>query len=150
MTPVEQRAVGGADNAHINSAVLWLGADPLNLAVLEEAQEQRLHLQAHLAYFVEKHCAAIGLLEIALPLAMRIGEAAACVPKKFRSEQRVRDPSAVDRDERLASTSTLLVDRFRDDFLTDTALAGDKDLGIRAGGPLDVVFYLPYGPALAY
>ena len=32
-----------------------VGADPLNFAALEKAEEHRLHAQAHLAHFVQEH-----------------------------------------------------------------------------------------------
>ena len=48
-----------AQMTRTSTLALRLGADALNLAVLEEAQQQRLHLQAHLAHFVEKHRAAV-------------------------------------------------------------------------------------------
>ena len=76
------------------------------------------------------------LLEISRPVAMGIGEAAASVAEKLGREQRVRNASAVDRNERLAATRTLLVNQSRDDFLADAALAGDQDLRVGARGAL--------------
>ena len=60
-----QIAVGRRDDAHVDACAGVVGADRLNLAVLEEAQQQRLHAQAHLADFVEEQRAAVRQLQLA-------------------------------------------------------------------------------------
>ena len=64
-----------------------IGADTLNLAGFEEAQEQRLHSQAHLANFVHEDRAAIGAFESAALVAMGVGEAAFDMAEKLGLEQ---------------------------------------------------------------
>ena len=64
-----------------------LGADALNLAALQEAQQQRLHPQAHLADFVHEDRAAVGQFEPAPLVAVGVGEAPLHVPEHFRFEQ---------------------------------------------------------------
>ena len=58
-------------------------AHPVELAVLQYAQQSCLKVCRHVADFVEKQRAAVGLLEA--PLALRLGarERAALMPKKF-------------------------------------------------------------------
>ena len=67
-------AVGGRDDADVDSVRGALGADRLDLAVLEEPQEQRLHPQAHLADFVEEERAVVRELQLPDRVAHRIGE----------------------------------------------------------------------------
>ena len=74
--------------------------DRLDLAGFEEAQEQRLHAQAHLADFVEEQRAAVGELQLARLVAVGAREAALDVAEELRFEQRLGQPGAVDRDER--------------------------------------------------
>ena len=106
---LEQGPIRGTDHAHVNSGVPGLGADPLNLAVLEEAQQQGLHLQAHLANFVEEHCSTVGLFEVALAVPMGAGKAAALMAKQLRREKRVWNSSAVDRNEWLTRAAAAFV-----------------------------------------
>ena len=61
----DQAAVRRGDDADVDGDEPPLGTDALNLAVLEEPQQQRLHAQAHLADFVHEDGAAVGALELA-------------------------------------------------------------------------------------
>ena len=47
-------AVGRGDEADVDARVRAVGADALDLAGLEEAQQHDLHARAHLADFVEE------------------------------------------------------------------------------------------------
>ena len=60
---IDQPTVGRGDDANVDARRAAIGADALNLAVLEKPQQQRLHLQAHLADFVHEDRAAMRLLE---------------------------------------------------------------------------------------
>ena len=86
--------------------VVVVRADRLDLAVLEEAQQQRLHAQAHLADFVEEQRAAVGQLQLAGLVAVGAGEAALDVAEQLRLEQRLGEAGAVDRDERAAARAS--------------------------------------------
>ena len=119
---------------------LAIGADSLNFTRLEEAQEQRLHAQAHLADFVHEDRSAVGRLEPAALVAMRVGEAALHVTEQLGLEQRVGKSRAVDRDERPASPRAAVVNQTRDDFLADAALAGDQHFGVTARRVIDFFF----------
>ena len=105
-------------------------ADRLNLAALEEAQQARLHLQAHLADFVEEQRSAMRRLEPADLVAIGAGETATSVPEQLGFEQAVGDCRAVDGDERAGRARGVGVDVARDDVLADAAFAGDEDLGV--------------------
>ena len=87
------------DDADVERRHPRIRADALNLAGLEEAQQQRLHAQAHLADFVHEDRAAVGRFEPAALVAIGVGEAALHVPEQLGFEQRVGKAGAVDRDE---------------------------------------------------
>ena len=65
-----------------------VGADLLQLAGLEEPQQQALHAQRHLADFVEEDRAAVGQFELARLVAVGAGEAALDVAEQLRLEER--------------------------------------------------------------
>ena len=134
-----QIAMGGADHADVDARHLPVGADLLDLAGLEEAEQQGLHPQRHLADFVEEDGAAVGHLQQARPVAVRVGEAALDVAEQLGFEQRIGQAGAVDRDERLAGPGAAAVDQAGRDVLADAALAGDEHLGIGAAGRGDVI-----------
>ena len=54
-------SLGGRDDSYIDCRIHAVGADALNVAVLQESKERRLHWQAHFADFVEEHRAAMRL-----------------------------------------------------------------------------------------
>ena len=69
-----QTPVGRRNDANVERAVRREAAHGLNLAGLEEAQQQRLHAHRHFTDFVEKHRAAIRRLEQARLVSIRAGE----------------------------------------------------------------------------
>ncbi len=95
-----QVAIGGGDHAHVDPRLRVVGADRLDLAVLEKPQQQRLHAQAHLADLVEKQRAAMRELELAALVAVGAGEAALDVSEELRLEERFGDAGEVHRHER--------------------------------------------------
>ena len=72
-----------------------------NRLLLEHLQQLRLHLQIHVADLVEKQRASVRDLEEALLRRDRAGERAALVAEQLRLEQLLRQPGAVQIDERL-------------------------------------------------
>ena len=64
--------------------------DLLQLARFEEAQQQTLHAQRHLADFVEEDRAHVGGLELARLVAVGAREAALDVAEELGFEQRLR------------------------------------------------------------
>ncbi len=80
----------------------------------------------------------VGLADQARLVTVGAGEAAADVAEELGLEQRLGDAAAVDGDEGAADARALRVDQLRDDFLADSGLAQDEDLGLGAGGGLDV------------
>ena len=124
-----QVAVGRRDDAHVGDARGAVRADRLDFAGLEEAQQQRLHAQAHLADFVEEQRAAVRELQLAGLVAIRAGEAAFDVAEELRLEQRLGQAGAVHGDEgavraRVECTWTVRAI----EILADAALARDQTL----------------------
>ena len=87
--------VGGGDHAHVDLDRL-LRADPLDLALLQHAQQLRLRAQAHVADLVEEERAAVGLLELADLLRGGAGERALLVAEQLALDQLLGDRRAVD------------------------------------------------------
>ena len=92
-------AVGGRHDARVDANRRAVAADRLHFPVLEHAEQQRLHAQAHLTGFVEEERAAVRRLQLAGSIAIRAGEAAADMPEQLGLEQRLGEAGAVDRDE---------------------------------------------------
>ena len=117
--------IRGGDDARVgvNRAI---AADRTDLAVLQHAQQLHLHRRRHVADLVEKHRAAVRLLEDALAIRDRAGERAAYVAEQLRFEERLRDGAAVDRHKRLRSPRAVDVDGARDELLSRAALTLDE------------------------
>src|SRR5688572_3667735 len=136
---IEKPPVRGGDHADVHGRKHAVGADTLDLARLEEAEEKGLHAQAHFADLVHEDRAAMGGFEPASLVAMCIGEAALDMTKQFGLEERIGKPRAVDRDERATPACAALVDQLRNDLLTNPALTSDEHLRRTARG---VIYFI--------
>ena len=123
-------AVGGRDQAEVDLDRL-LGADRIDLALLQRAQQLDLGVERQLADLVEEQRAAVGFLELADALVDGAGERALLVAEQDALDQVLGDGAAVDGDERLAGALALALDGARDQLLADAAFALDQD---RDGG----------------
>ena len=118
------------NHAQIDFRVDAIGAHLLQLAGLEEPQQQTLHAQGHVADFVEEQRAAFRDLELAELVAVRAGEAALHVTQQLRLEERLGQPRAVDGDEAPLVTRTSDVNLPGDQLLPGAALAGNQHLRV--------------------
>ena len=134
---VRQIAVRRRNDAHIHRGLDVVRADGLNLAVLQEAEEQRLHAQAHLTHFVEEQRAAMRELELAGLVSIRARETALHVTEQFGLEQGLGQARAVHRDVRARRTRGPRVNLPRDEILADAALTRDEHLGVAGGHTAD-------------
>ena len=91
--------IGGGDDAHVH-AVGARAAQPLELPLLEDAQQLGLQGQGQLADLVEEDGAAVRLFEAAHPGHHRAGEGAFLVTEQFALQQVFRQGGAVHLDER--------------------------------------------------
>jgi len=111
-----EAAIGGRDDAHRDTNGLF-AADPLQLAVLQNAQELGLRGFMQVADFVEKDCPAVGQLEPAAPQRRRAGERALLVTEQLALDQLRRDGRAVDLHERAGRDGTLAMHVRGEQFL---------------------------------
>ena len=112
-----QVTIRGCDDANLDPGVTAIGTDFLKLARFEEAEQQSLHPQAHLAHFIEKHGSAAGHLELARLVTVGAGEAPPDVTKQLGFEKRLRNTSAVEGDERSMRRGTPPMNHLGHDIL---------------------------------
>jgi hypothetical protein len=115
-----------------------VGADALDLAGLEEAQQQSLQARRHLTDLVEKHGAHVRGLELARLVAIGAGEAALDVSEQLRFEECLGEAGAVHRREGHVGARAGVMNGARHDLLADAALAVDQDLRVAAGHAIDL------------
>src|SRR5262249_62255668 len=81
-----------------------VGADPANRAILQDAQQLRLHHQWQFADFIEKDRAAVGGFKQSGTRPLGAGKGAAGVAEEFRLDQLRWNRRAVDRYESASSS----------------------------------------------
>ena len=121
-----------ADEPRVD-ADLRRAADAHELAVLEEAQQLRLHGERHLADLVEEERPAAGRLDLAARALARAGERALLVAEELALEERLGDRRAVDRHERARAAMRDLVDAPREHLLARAALADQREDDLLGG-----------------
>jgi hypothetical protein len=112
----------------------FLGADRIDLAFLQGAQQFDLDVERQFADFVEEQRAAVGLLELADALVGRAGERAFLVTEQDALDEVFGDRAAVDGHERLAGALALALDGAGDQLLADTGFAFDQNRNVGIGG----------------
>jgi len=95
-------AVGRSDHPDVERGRRLVGANRLDLAALEEPQQQRLHPQAHLPQLVEEQRALVRHSQLSRAVAVGVGEAAPGVTEQLRFEQRLAQAGAVDGNVRMS------------------------------------------------
>src|SRR5207248_11064836 len=100
-------------------------ANPLELALLQDAKELRLQVLGKLADLVEEEAAVVGELELPDLGRHRAGEGALLVAEQLALEERVDDGGAVDGDER-PRCRAVAVDDPGDELLARSALSLDE------------------------
>ena len=132
--------VGRADEPDIHRNRL-AATDPHHAAVLDGSQEFRLQMQRDVADFVQEERPAVGLLELAHMVRMRIGERALHMTEEFALEQGFRNGAGIDRHHGLSAPETAGMDFPRQDILAGSVLAGDEHRRVGRGdlvqGPAD-------------
>src|SRR5207249_219040 len=119
-------AVGGRDDADVDRDGAG-AAEPLDLPLLEPAQELRLQARVHLAHLVEEKRPAVGLLEAPDAAAVGAREGALLVTEQLALQERLGHRGAVHLDQRAAAAPALRVDGVGDDLLARAAFALDED-----------------------
>ena len=130
-----QVGLGRRDHAHVDRQLV-VRAEPLDLALLQHAQQLDLEAGRHALDLVEQQGAAVRMLELADAAPRRGGERAHLVAEQLALEQRLGQAAAVDRDEVLLAPRAVLVQAARDQLLAGAGLADDHHVGRRRGQPL--------------
>ena len=132
---IAQIAIGRGHHPDVDARRRFVRTDGLDLATLQETQQQRLHPEAHLADFVEKQRAAVRELQLAALVTVGAGEASFDVSEELRLEQCLGEAGAIHRHEWRVLADRVAVNVPRDQVLADAALAGNQHLGAARGGP---------------
>ena len=101
----------------------------------------------HVADFVEKERAAVGLFEFAEMVGGSAGEGAFFVAEEFGFDQFGGNGGAVECDECVFAARRFFVDRARDQFLAGAGFAEDADAGFAGGDAIDLGEELGHGRA---
>src|SRR5581483_5474982 len=126
-----QVAIGGGDESHVHVHGL-VAAQPLELLLLENAQELGLEFERNVADFVEEQGAAVGEFEPSEFTGHRAGEGAPLVAKEFAFDKAHGNGAAVHLDEGPALRGTETMEGTGHQFFSGARLAFDEDR--RAGG----------------
>ena len=135
--------VGRRDQPDVDLARLGR-SEPLELAGLDHAQQLGLLAERHVGDFVEEERAAVGELEAADAIDLRVGERALHVAEELRLEDALGHAAGVDRHHRTVGARRHGVQRLRDQALAGAVLAGDEDVGVRRADARDDVEHRPH------
>src|SRR3546814_20102526 len=105
----------------------------LDRPLFEHAEQFDLHVETHVADFVEKERAALARFEMADAAAMGAGEAALFMPEEFGLDEFAGNRAAVVRAKSLARAGAFVVDRVGHTFLARDRRAAEPHRPIRAG-----------------
>ena len=134
-----QVAVGGTDDVHVhrNAALTAQWGD---LPLLQHPQQSRLQGQGHVANFVQKKCAAVGLKNAAglAPLA-RPGEGAFLIAEQFGLDEAFGDRGAVHGHKGLDAPRGIGMHGTGQQFLAHTGLPQDHQGNVLVQDALDLV-----------
>ena len=128
--------VGGRNDADVDGFHL-AAADADDRPVFEHAEQFDLHVETHVADFVEEERPALGRFKMADAAGMGAGKAALFMPEKFGFDQFAGDRAAVDRGESLAGADAFVVNGAGDEFLARTRRAAEHHRSVRAGDAAD-------------
>src|SRR5262249_35551429 len=141
-----QILVRGSDDAHVDLAAAWF-ADSGNFCLLEDAKQLRLERQLHVADFIKKNCAAMGLQEHSFSICDRAGEGALDVTEKLGLEKTGGDGGAVYLHQRASPSAREKMQPPGGDFFPGAVLTGDQDGDVRVGRLADQTVCLINGRA---
>ena len=115
-------AIAGCEHADVERNG-FAGAERLDLALLQHAQQLGLQAEIHLRDLVEQQRAAVRLHELTDAARLRAREGALLVTEQQRLEHLVGDRGAIDGDERARAALRVRVNEARKHFLAGAALA---------------------------
>ena len=103
--------------------MVLIAADALEAAFLQYPQQLDLHLQRHVADFVQEQRAAFGKLEAAHAGGQRAGEGAFLMAEQFAFQEVGGNRAAIHRHERVPGPARQFVNVARHHFLAGAGLA---------------------------
>ena len=148
LDPLLQILVRGSNHPHIGSDCA-MTADAVHMAVAQHTQQPGLQIKGHVADFIEKQGAAVGLLEAAPAHALRPRESAALMAKEFGLEQVLGNGSGVDGYKRPLGARRMFVQRTRYQLLARARLPRDHDRDIALAQAPDGAENILHGRRLA-
>jgi len=124
-----QVLIGGGHQAQVH--LQGPPAEPLDLPLLQHAQQLHLDVRRDLPDLVEKQRAPVGLDEPPVVALGRASEGPLFVPEQLRLEDRLRQRGAVDRHERAAGARRAVVDGTRQQLLAGPRFAEQQHRRLR-------------------
>ncbi len=141
---LRQIAIGREQHARVD-LFFTAAADGTHLALLQDAQQASLHLERHLADFVEQEGAALAIAEQPFAIAVGAREGALHVAEQLALQQVLGDGTAIDAQRARLGTRRGGVDGTRHDFLTRAALARDQHGHVRVAHAIDQRVHAAHG-----
>src|SRR5271163_1485289 len=126
-----QVAIRRGNEAHVH-LFCFRRPDALDFAILNHAQELRLHLQRSLTNFIQKYRATVCVFEQARTSVCRAGKCAANVAKELAFEQRVNQSRTIANGETLCTNRAHLMQGARDEFFPGARRTSNEDIRIMA------------------
>ena len=140
--PLLQVLVGGGNHPHIGFHRA-MTAHPVKMTVAEDPQQPGLQVKRHVADFVEKQGAAIGLLKAAAAHGLCTGKGAALMAKQLGLQQILGYSRGVDGHKGPVRARRVLVQCARHQLLAGARFAGDHHrhvaLAQAANGPKHIL-----------
>jgi len=125
-------AVGGGDDPDVDGARA-IGAERLDLAPLEGAEQAGPEIERQFAELVEQEGSTVGGEDGAVARLGGAGEGAAGVAVELALDEVGREAAAVDDDEGAVTSRAGVVERPRGDLLAGARFAGEQDGGVGRG-----------------
>ncbi len=113
--------------------VEFVRAEPLEVALLQAAEQLDLQADGHRFDFVQEQGASGGMLHLADTPTGGAGERAGLVAEHFALEQRLRDAAAIDRRKMAIAALAVVVQAAGDQLLARARLARDQHVGVGRG-----------------
>ncbi len=140
--------MGGGDDADVDLAGLQR-TEALNFLILQGAEQLALGGQRHVADFVEKESAVVGVLKQADFILGRSGEGAFNVAKELAFKQRLDEGGAVQGNERTLGAGAEVMKGFGDELLAGAGFAAHENRAVVRRNPLNLGVEMPHCRAIA-
>ena len=138
--------VGRRDDADVDADGFG-AAEPLELALLDDAEQLHLRTEVDVANLVEKDRPAFRQLEASLLARVRAGKRAFLVAKQLRLNQRIGQGRATHFHEGLLGSQRVVVNRMRNELFAGARLAANEHGGVGLRDLRDLLVHLPGGTA---